>query len=403
MTRREVLTEICKPKRCPERMGLFEWFWQDTQAEWETQGLPKGVDLVDHFGHDVREIKGSMFRVTGRPVDDVVVGEDAETVVKRNGWGALHREWKSKPGVPEHLGFEMTSAAVWKAEFRDRLLGLDVRRFPDWDGLVAAYKAGMASDRFCVYQQMLVVEIMRRAMGDVIFLESMVLDPDWIHDFCSVMTDNIILHLDYMIREVGKPDGIWTYDDMGYTRAPFFSPAMYREFIFPEPQEDRRFLPRPRPALHPARLRLYPAVPARPRESRGGRPAPAGSQGRPARGRVLGYREGAGRRDGLRRQHGHPGLRVERPGRPGGRDPAQARRLSGEKRIPYIFMSDHSIPRTVRLEDIQEGARSIEGILKLTANWRRTQKQQIIRLFVNYKRARRLQQNGPAGDVSETG
>ena len=32
MTSREVLTAIFKDKRCPERMGASEWYWQDTQA-----------------------------------------------------------------------------------------------------------------------------------------------------------------------------------------------------------------------------------------------------------------------------------------------------------------------------------------------------------------------------------
>ena len=233
MTSREIIAAIVRDKRCPERMGVFEWFWQDAPREWEKQGFPAGADIFEHFDLDVREIKGSMFRTTGLPVDDVIVADEGETIVKRNGWGALHREWKDKPGVPEHLGFELCDEKVWRDKYRDGLLGLDLRRFPDWDGVVAAARAGRASDRFCVYQQMLIVEIMRRAMGDVIFLESMVLEPAWVHDFCNVVTNNILLHLDYLIREAGRPDGVWTYDDMGYTRAPFFSPAMYREFIFP--------------------------------------------------------------------------------------------------------------------------------------------------------------------------
>jgi len=349
MTGREILTEIFKHKRCPERMGVFEWFWQDTQAEWERQGLPPGVDIHEYFDLDVREIRGSMFRTTGRPVDDVVADEDAETMVKRNGWGALHREWKSKPGVPEHLGFEMTSAAVWKAEFRDLLLGLDRRRFPDWDGLVAAYKAGMASSRFCVYQQMLVVEIMRRALGDVVFLQAMILDPGWIHDFCSVVTDNIILHLDLMIREVGKPDGIWTYEDMGYTRAPFFSPAMYREFVFPYHRKIAGFchdhgLPF---ILHACGF-VRPFLPdllaagvdvLHPLEAKGGQHIVEFSDAVRALGGEMAF---AGNLD----------IRAFESNDPAALEAEILPKLDAirKKRIPYVFMSDHSIPKTVRLE-----------------------------------------------------
>jgi uroporphyrinogen decarboxylase len=343
-TGREILTAIARDKLCPERMGVFEWFWQDTQAAWERQGLPAGVDLADHFGLDVREIKGSMFRTTGIPVDDVVVAEDAETVVKKSGWGALHREWKSKPGAPEHLGFELTDSGVWKTK-----LGLDRDRFPDWDGLAAAYRAGMAADKFCVYQQMLVVEIMRRAMGDVTFLQAMVLEPAWIHDFCNVVTDNIILHLDFMIREVGRPDGVWTYDDMGYTRAPFFSPEMYRKFVFPCHKRVADFchdhglpfilhacgLIRPFLAdlakagvdmLHPLEVKAGQDVGefAAAVASRGGRMAFAGN---------MDIRAFSANDSDVLEAEVLPKLKRIR-----------------EKRIPYVFMSDHSIPRAVDLK-----------------------------------------------------
>jgi uroporphyrinogen decarboxylase len=349
VTRREVMTVICRDKVCPERMGLFEWFWQDTQAEWERQGLPPGADLVERFGHDVREIKGSMFRVTGRPVDDMVVDEDEETVVKRNGWGALHREWKAKPGVPEHIGFEMTSRAVWDREFRDRLLSLDRDRFPDWDGLKAAYQAAMAGDRFAVYQQMLVVEIMRRAMGDVVFLEAMALDPDWIRDFVKVMTEAILLHLDYMIREVGRPDGVWTYDDMGYTKAPFFSPAMYRELIFPCHKAVAGFchdhgLPF---ILHACGL-IRPFLPdllragvdvLHPLEAKSGQHVAEFSEAVRALGGEMAF---AGNMD----------IRAFESNDPAALEAEILPKLAAirKKRIPYVFMSDHSIPKTVRLQ-----------------------------------------------------
>jgi uroporphyrinogen decarboxylase len=349
MTRRDMMTAICRDKRCPERMGLFEWFWQDTPAEWEKQGLQPGSDLVLRFDHDVREIKGSMFRVTGRPVDDVIVEESGDTVVKRNGWGALHREWKAKPGVPEHLGFELTDRKVWEREFRDRLLTLDTERFPDWPGLVAAYASAMAEDRFAVYQQMLVVEIMRRAMGDVVFLESMLLDPGWIRDFCSVLTGMIIRHLDYMIREVGRPDGIWTYDDMGYTRAPFFSPAMYREFILPSHRRIADFchdhgLPF---ILHACGF-IRPFLPdllsagvdvLHPLEAKGGQHVAEFSEAVRSRGGEMAF---AGNMDIRAFESNDPKI-LEAEILP-------KLKVIRNERIPYIFMSDHSIPKTVRME-----------------------------------------------------
>ena len=348
MTSREIITAIVKDKRCPERMGVFEWFWQDAQREWEKQGLPPAVDIFEHFDLDVREITGSMFRSTGLPVDDVIVDEDAETVVKRNGWGALHREWKAKPGVPEHIGFELRDERVWREKYRDGLLGLDPRRFPDWDGVIAAARAGRASDRFCVYQQMLVVEIMRRAMGDVIFLESMVLEPAWIHDFCNVVTDNILIHLDYLIREAGRPDGVWTYDDMGYTRAPFFSPDMYREFIFPYHKRVVDFChDHGLPLILHACGNVRPFLPdlaatgldmLHPLEAKAGQHVAGFAEAVAATGRRMAF---AGNMD-IRAFSSNDPAALEA-------EIVPKLRTIREKRIPYVFMSDHSIPGAVNL------------------------------------------------------
>ena len=37
----------------------------------------------------------------------------------------------------------------------------------------------------------------------------------------------------YLIEEVGKPDGIWLYEDLGYNSGLFASPKVLRELIFP--------------------------------------------------------------------------------------------------------------------------------------------------------------------------
>lgn len=349
MTSREIVTAIVQDKRCPDRVGVFEWFWIDAPREWEKQGLPPGVDIFEHFDLDVREIKGSMFRTTGIPVDDVIVDEEAETVVKRNGWGALHREWKNKPGVPEHLGFEMRDERVWRNKYRDGLLGLDVRRFPDWDGVVAAARAGQASNRYCVYQQMLVVEIMRKAMGDFIFLEAMILEPDWIHDFCRVVTDAIILHLDYLIREAGKPDGVWTYDDMGTTRAPLFSPAMYREFVFPYHKRIVDFChDHGVPMILHACGNIRPFLPdiaaagvdmLHPLEAKAGQHVTEFAAATAAAGRRMAF---AGNMDIRAFSSNDPAVLEA--------EIVPKLQMIREKRIPYVFMSDHSIPGSVKMK-----------------------------------------------------
>jgi uroporphyrinogen decarboxylase len=348
MTSREIVTVLLRDKACPERMGVHEWFWQDTQREWERQGLPPGVDLFDHFNLDVREVQGSYFRTSGLPVDDRVIEDEGETVVKLNGWGACLREWKDRPGVPGHLSFDVTGADIWKRKYRDGLLELDLRRYPDWDGLKRSYARLKASDRFLVYHQMLLVEIMRRAMGDVVFLEAMVLDPAWVHDFCDVMTTNILLHWDYMLREVGKPDGLWTYDDMGYTQAPFLSPAFYREFLLPYHKRIADFghdwgLP---VVLHSCgRIRpLLPDIAAAGFDALHSIEAKAGQHLAEFNDTI----RAGGRRMAL---VGNLDIRAFEANDPNILEAEILPKLDAVRaaRLPYIFFSDHSIPKSVNL------------------------------------------------------
>ncbi len=64
-------------------------------------------------------------------------------------------------------------------------------------------------------------------------LESFALEPEWIHDFCRTYTDFLIKHLDYLFTEVGQPDGAFIYEDLGYSKDLFCSPAMLEELIMP--------------------------------------------------------------------------------------------------------------------------------------------------------------------------
>ena len=234
MTSREIVHTLIKQKTCPERVGVFEEFWQDTQSTWEKQGLPLNTDMIVHFQHDLRPIEGSM-SCTDPFLGERELPEEVrqDTVICVNGGGARMRKWKERPGVPEHLDFAMKNERIWRDTYREPLLDLDLRRFDNLAQVKENFKAAKAEQRFCYYYNILPTEILRRSMGDIVMLEGMYLHPHWIHDVCAVVTDNIILHLEYLLREVGLPDGVWMYEDMGYTQGPFFSPDMYREFLFP--------------------------------------------------------------------------------------------------------------------------------------------------------------------------
>ena len=237
MTQREIIKALIKEKSCPERMGLYEHFWPDTPEAWEiNSGLSRDTDYTEYFNYDIRRISESWFSTDAIPNLEEVLHEDEETKIILNGWGAKMRYWKDKAGTPEHLEFDLDSVEKWNSKYREHLLKLDISRFGDIDKFKASFKKAMSEDRFVAYNCMIIFEIMRRSLGDVTMLESMYLDPEWINDFCKVVTDNLIIHIDYLFREIGVPDGMWFYEDMGYTNAPFISPKFYEEQIFPHHQ-----------------------------------------------------------------------------------------------------------------------------------------------------------------------
>ena len=100
MTGREIIRSLVQDKTCPERMGLFEDFWDDTRAAWELEGLPHGVDLHDYFNYDLQFIDGEWVNTEALVDARAIVEEDDRTYVELNGWGARMRYWKNKPGTP---------------------------------------------------------------------------------------------------------------------------------------------------------------------------------------------------------------------------------------------------------------------------------------------------------------
>jgi len=233
MNSREIINAIIKEKKCPERMGLYEHFWDDTRAEWEKQGLPKDTDFVEYFNYDIMPVPGAHLNLEAIVRDPITVEGTDETVVTINGWGAKLRYWKHKSGTPEHIAFDMTTEDIWREKYRPHLLEFNPDRFGDIEQLKGDYAKCKATDKFIVYNNLMIFEIMRASMGDIIMLGSMYLNPAWIHDFCDVITGAQIRHYDYLFNEVGVPDGMFMYEDMGFTQAPFISPELHREMIVP--------------------------------------------------------------------------------------------------------------------------------------------------------------------------
>lgn len=234
MTSRERVFRLLR-RELPDRMGLFEHFWGETIPRWQGEGFPDGVSPEEFFGFDLI-FAGWSIHFEPTPCYAEVIEETEECVLTRNGYGALLRTWKHKSGTPEHVGFDCTTPERWEEKYKPLLTVFNPERVQVENvrgGMERAQRLG----KFSVSCGLSVFEIMRASLGDVVMMESMALEPEWIDDICRTYTDCQIRHLKALYEEVGHPDGALVYEDLGYNKGLFICPSMYREMLMPYHKE----------------------------------------------------------------------------------------------------------------------------------------------------------------------
>jgi len=239
-TSREVVDGLLRGNLA-ERIGLHDGIWGDTLRKWvEEEAYPMDeagnpVSQVEFFDYDLQGVGGWFDKLPIRGFSEVEDETDAWTVT-RNGAGAALKYWKNKSGTPEHIDFRMTSRKVWDRDYRPLLVEPSRERLKvdETRGNLTKAREG---DRWTFHGDLFLWELMRCSMGDVCMLESLILDPDWIHDYNRVYTDCYKAHYKILIEEAGKPDGIWIYEDLGYANGLYCAPKVMEELIFPYYQE----------------------------------------------------------------------------------------------------------------------------------------------------------------------
>lgn len=214
-----------------DRIGVFEHFWGDTVARWTAEGrIHDGESLEDHFSHDIRLCWP--FDFTARlGFTPEVIEETNETVLARDGNGALLRRYKTHEGTPEHVDFLVKDRAGWEEHIKP-LITADRARV-NFQAYREARRAARDQNRFFAWCGTNVFELMHPVCGHQHMLTGMVLDPDWIRDMVETFSRVTVELWEILFAEEGAPDGIWFYEDMGFKKRPFMSPDMYRELILP--------------------------------------------------------------------------------------------------------------------------------------------------------------------------
>jgi len=215
-----------------DRIGLYEHFWGDTHKEW-TQNQGCGDDFTLEFGFDMDECWPTNM-VARLEFEPEIVSETEDTVTMLDGnWATLKRH-KKHDTTPEHINFFIDDREKWETMVKPLLTDdtqLEKR---------INFKAYREKKQFCkehelffVWSGVNVFECIHPLVGHEEMLAAMIYDPEWIEDMCDTYADLTIKAQKLLFEREGLPDGIWFYEDMGYKGAPFMSPAMYEQFLYP--------------------------------------------------------------------------------------------------------------------------------------------------------------------------
>lgn len=214
-----------------DRIGVYEHFWGDTHKKYVSEGhVQPGESLEEHFNLDIVEA-WTFNSVIDLDYESEVVEEGEDTLLIRDGNGALLRRHKHHDTTPEHVDFAIKTREDWDA-VREKLVNIDERRI-NFESYREAKAYAKEQNKYFVWSGVNVFELMHPVCGHEHMLVGMALDPEWIEDMVKVYTDLTIQLQEILFAKEGLPDGIWYYEDMGFKNRPFMSPQMYKELIFP--------------------------------------------------------------------------------------------------------------------------------------------------------------------------
>lgn len=238
MTGVERIANILRRKPI-DRIGLFEHFWGDTHKKWTREGhLAEGESLDDHFGFDL--LNCWPFQMVAKlGFQPETIEETEDTILQRDGNGAVLRRHKLHDATPEHVDFLVKDRRAWEEHVKP-FLTPDRARIA-FDGYRDARRHAADRQRFFNWSGVNVFELMHPVCGHQYMLMGMLEDPDWVKDMVDTFSRLTVALMEILFEEEGLPDGAWFYEDMGFKARPFVSLDMYREFILPGHQRTIEF------------------------------------------------------------------------------------------------------------------------------------------------------------------
>ncbi len=216
----------------PDCIPIHDSPWAATITRWHGEGLPDFVPCDEYFGYHLRG-----FGADTSPMYPVrVIERTPEYIVETTNTGGIRRNHRDYSTTPELIDYGIKTREDWEAA--KRRLQPSVTRV-DWVSLKYGYDRARADDLFVTYSAVTGYDACQSYIRSDVLLPLLLTDPDWIRDMVETIADMVIEMARILIREGYQFDAAFLYNNMGYRKAPFFSPKVYRELI--KPADKRMF------------------------------------------------------------------------------------------------------------------------------------------------------------------
>ncbi|MDR1892487.1 MAG: hypothetical protein LBQ48_05725 [Oscillospiraceae bacterium] len=227
MTTFERITRMYEHREA-DRVPILDYPWRGTLSRWKREGMPADADWRDFFGAD--KIETIDADISPR-YECKVIEETERYSIHTTPWGVTLKSFKEEDSTPEFLDFKVNTPETWeRAKAR---MTADPNRV-DWNYLKENHAKWRAEGRWISAGFWFGFDVTHAWMaGTETILVALIEEPEWVRDMFSVYLEQCMAHFD-MIWDAGYTfDEIFWPDDMGYKGTPFFSNATYRELLQP--------------------------------------------------------------------------------------------------------------------------------------------------------------------------
>ena len=224
-SRERVLGAIHRKKI--DRVPIWESIWGGALEKWYGEGLPRDTDIGKHFSLDGQNgtyIDWS-FQYPSKVIeetDEYVISVSADNVKSKTMKKAASTLELSEYSIVTREDWEINKPRLAFNESRVNVAEAKKNQENTKDSVVQIFMEpclGFEKYKYCMGTEMLLV-----AIGE---------DPEWVKDMVEATERLAFDALEHCLGAGLEYDIGYITEDMGYSNGPFFSPAFYREIIFP--------------------------------------------------------------------------------------------------------------------------------------------------------------------------